>query len=245
MLEGMYSAAAGMAAQQQRIDAVANDLANVNTAGYKPVRVAFRDLVYNVAERGAERGTQIGTGAALTMIGRSGLQGAMQATGRPLDVMLDGQGFFTVRTADGDTALTRDGQLRLDNQGRLGLQGGELLDPPIRVPAGTDENDITVASDGAISVRGQRLGALRLVTVAAPGELEGLDGNLFRPTAASGQPIAAAASTRVLQNALEASGVDVADAMTDLTISQRAYQLASKALQTQDQMMEIANGVKR
>ena len=245
MLEGMYSAAAGMAAQQQRLDAVANDLANVNTTGYKPVRVAFRDLVYSAASRGARSGVEIGSGAAATDIGRSQQQGPLHNTGQKLDVAIEGQGYLAVRDKDGRPALTRDGGLRTDSQNRLTTQTGELLDPPIRLPEGTNEGDIAIADDGTVAVRGARVGAIRLVTVAAPSELEGAGDNLLRATAASGQPTAAPRSTKLLQGVLEGSGVDVADAMADLTIAQRAYQLASKSIQTQDQLMEIANGVKR
>jgi flagellar basal-body rod protein FlgG len=244
MLEGMYSAAAGMAAQQQRLDTVANDLANVNTAGYKPVRVAFRDLVYGEAGRGTARGVRIGAGAAATDIGRSSAQGELQQTGQELDVALDGLGFLAVRDANGP-ALTRDGQLRLDDQGRITTQAGALLDPPVKLPAGTTEKEVRIATDGSITVRGTRIGGLRIVTVPATSGLQGGDGNLFRTTAASGAAGAAPRTTRVIQGSLEGSAVDLATAMADMTIAQRAFQMASKAIQMQDQVLEYANGVKR
>jgi flagellar hook-basal body protein len=113
----MYSAAAGMAAQQQRLDALSNDLANTGTTGYKKLRVAFRDLVYTPTGPGAAPGVQEGAGAAATLVGRGAAQGALQRTDRPLDVALQGPGFLQVRRADGAQVLTRDGNLQLDAQG--------------------------------------------------------------------------------------------------------------------------------
>src|SRR5688572_29635866 len=115
----MYSAAAGMAAQQQRLDALSNDLANVNTTGYKRVRVAFRDLLYTPTGAGAARGVASGAGAAVTQIGRGSAQGVMQRTDNPLDVSLDGSGFLEVRDRTGRVALTRDGALQRTGDGRL------------------------------------------------------------------------------------------------------------------------------
>ncbi len=245
MLEGMYSAAAGMAAQQQRLDAVANDLANVNTTGYKPVRVAFRDLVYSAAARGTASGVETGAGAAATSLGRSAKQGPLQSTNRQLDLALDGQGYFAVTDATGRPALTRDGGLRIDPTGRLATEDGNLLEPRVTVPQGTTEHEVKIGEDGTVWARGARVGQIRIVTVPSPSNLEGLGDNLFRTNAASGQPVDAPRSTRIVQGALEGSGVDVADAMTDLTLAQRAYQLASRSIKTQDELMEIANGVKR
>ena len=136
MLEGLYSAAAGMSAQQQRIDTLANDVANVSTTGYKHTRVAFRDLLYTQDRSGV---VSSGAGAAATPIGRGFAQGAMRETGNKLDVAIEGDGFLQVRRADGTTALTRDGSLRLDPDGRVTTQRGELLQPAITVPTGTTE----------------------------------------------------------------------------------------------------------
>lgn len=245
MLEGMYTAAAGMAAQQQRLDAVANDLANVSTTGYKPVRVAFRDLVYDAASRGAAQGTTIGAGAAMRTIGRSMQQGELQTTGQALDVALEGQGFLAVRLKDGTAALTRDGQLRFDSQQRLVTASGLLLDPPIKVPAGTSASEVKIADDGTVSVRNAKVGTIRLVSVPNPSGLAGATDNAFTTTQASGAAATAPATTRVVQGALEGSAVDLAESMVDLTVTQRAYQLASRAIGVQDQMLQIANEVKK
>jgi flagellar basal-body rod protein FlgG len=245
MLEGMYTAAAGMTAQQQKLDALSNDVANVNTTGYKRVRVAFRDLLYTPTGLATAPGVQEGAGAAATMIGRGAAQGALQRTDQPLDVALAGPGFLVVQGQGGRRELTRDGHLRLDAQGRLGTAAGQTVFPPVQVPRGTDPKDIVIAADGRVSVGERAVGRLGLVTVPAPDGLQPAGANSFLPTQASGAPVAAGAGTRVEQGALEGSNVDLADAMTSMIEAQRAYTLASRAIQTQDKVAEIANGVKR
>jgi len=246
MLEGLYSAAAGMAAQQQRLDGVANDLANSSTTGYKHVRVGFRDLLYSAQGGAAGPTVMAGAGAAAGLIGRSQEQGALQQTDQPLDVAIQGPGFFQVKRADGSLALTRDGSLRLDALGRLTMQAGDLLDPPITVPRGTTPDQLSIGADGTVRAgAGRALGRIELVTVPAPDGLQSLGSNLFGVTAASGQPTAAGNGTTLRQGALEGSNVDVGDAMVDMIDAQRSFQLTSKAIQMQDQMLEIANQVKR
>ena len=241
MLEGLYSAAAGMQAQQQRIDSVANDLANVNTNGYKHTRVAFRDLLYVGDASGTVRS---GAGAAATTIGRGFTQGAMRETGNPLDVAIEGQGFLRVRRADGTEALTRDGSLRIDPRGRLTTQRGELVQPAVTVPAGTNEADVSIGSDGTVSANNRAIGRIQLVNVRSPEALLSAGDNLYTTTAASGNATATNAA-RLTQGALEASNVDVGDSMTEMIDAQRSFQLASRAVQMQDQMLQIANQVKR
>ena len=246
MLEGMYTAAAGMAAQQTRLDAVANDLANIDTTGYKHVRVAFRDLVYDDAQgQGALKGVRIGAGSAATTIGRSVQQGALQSTGRSTDVAISGPGYLQVKLADGKTALTRDGDLAIDKQGRLTLHTGQLLQPEIKIPAGTNPDKIVIQPDGTVTADKVKVGQIKLVDVPAPGALDGGPDNTFLVNKASGGVRAAAATTTIQQGTLESSEVDAAQAMTDMIESQRAFQMASKAIQTQDQILEIANQVKR
>jgi len=246
MLEGLYSAAAGMAAQQQRIDGVSNDLANASTTGYKHVRVGFRDLLYNAQGGGAGRTVLAGAGAAAGFIGRSQEQGALQTTDQPLDVAIQGPGYFQVKRPDGSLALTRDGSLRLDSQGRLTTSAGDILQPEITVPRGTSADQLSIAGDGTVRAgTGRALGRIELVTVRAPDGLQPLGGNLFAAGAASGTPTAAGADSTLRQGTLEGSNVDVGDAMVDMIDAQRSFQLASKAIQMQDQMLEIANQVKR
>jgi flagellar basal-body rod protein FlgG len=240
MLEGLYSAAAGMQAQQQRMDSVANDLANANTNGYKKSRVAFRDLLY---VRDASGNVQSGAGTAATTIGRGFTQGAMKETGNPLDLAIEDGGFLQVRRADGTNALTRDGSLRLDANGRLTTQQGNLLQPAVTVPAGTKESDLQIGADGTITANNRPVGRIQLVSVRSPEALQSVGDNLFRATAASGAPTALATG-RMTQGSVEASTVDVGDSMTEMLDAQRSFQLASKAVQMQDQLLQIANQVK-
>lgn len=245
MLEGMYTAAAGMAAQQQRMDAVANDLANVSTTGYKPVRVAFRDLVYANGTIGSDKSVLIGAGAAATAIGRSTKQGDLTETGDPLDVAISGEGFIAVKDPNGKPALTRDGHLRIDDQGRMTTESGLLLDPTIQLPKGTVPDQVKIAADGTVNVAGKKVAAIKLLTVPSPANLQGGADNTFSVTTASGAATAAPKTTTLTQGSLEASGVDTATAMTDLIDAQRSFELASRAITMQDQMLEIANQVKR
>ena len=240
MLEGLYSAAAGMQAQQQRIDSVANDLANVNTNGYKHTRVAFRDLLY---VNDASGNVRSGAGAAATTIGRGFTQGSMRETGNPLDVAIEGEGFLRVRRADGTDALTRDGSLRIDPRGRLTTQRGELVQPAITVPAGTNESAVSIGADGTVSANNRPVGRIQLVNVRSPESLDVIGENLYRTTAASGAATTAAGA-RLTQGSIEASNVDVGDSMTEMIDAQRSFQLASRAVQMQDQMLQIANQVK-
>jgi flagellar basal-body rod protein FlgG len=246
VLEGMYTAAAGMAAQQTRLDAVSSDLANVDTTGYKSARVAFRDLVYDDAQGyGAAKGVTIGAGSAATSIGRSTAQGALQETKRSLDVALNGPGFLQVTLADGTKALTRDGNLEVAADGRLRLHTGQLVEPAVKIPAGADHDALAIAADGTVSYNNTKLGRLTIVDVPAPAGLQGGPDNTFLATKASGATRAAQTSTLVTQGTLESSNVDVATAMTDMIEAQRAFQMASKAITTQDQILEIANQVKK
>lgn len=244
MLEGLYSAAAGMAAQQQHMDAVANDLANVDTTGYKSVRVGFRDLLYTQAGKAAGTRVYAGAGAASDQLGRSLEQGSLQNTGRLMDVAIEGQGFFQVRLANGSTALTRDGNFHLDARGQMVNSTGARVLPAITVPQGVTEDQVSIASDGTVSAAGKQLGRLRVVTVRSPEGLTPAGNNLFTAGAASG-PVRATGGTNLQQGYLEGSNVDMADAMVGMMDAQRGFELASKAISMQDEMAGIANGVKQ
>lgn len=245
MLEGMYAAAAGMAAQQDRIDAVSNDIANVNTTGYKRTRVAFRDLVYTEAGLATNPGVRDGSGAAATFLGRGTQQGPLLDSPNPIDVAIAGPGFIAVRDAGGNPLLTRDGHLNIDSQGRLVTNGGNLLDPPIQLPAGTQPADVSIAADGRVVVNNQVAGTVRVVTVPSESGLRSVGDNLFEPTAESGGTRLAGNGTQLLAGKLEGSNADMASAMTEMIESQRAFELASKAIQTHDRLNEIAVQVKR
>ena len=234
-----------MAAQQQRLDAVANDLANANTTGYKHQRVGFRDLVYTQTGRSSAQGVRTGAGAAAVDSGRSFGQGVLQRTDRPLDVAIQGEGFLRVKLPDGRQALTRDGGLHIDGAGQLTTSTGAYVQPQIKVPAGVAEDQVSIGSDGTVLAGGRRIGRLDIVTVRSQAGLLSAGDNAFLTTAASGPAVAAPRATTLTQGALEASNTDMADAMVEMIESQRAYQLTSKAITTADEMMGIANQVKR
>ena len=244
MLEGLRTAAAGMAAQQQKLDAVANDLANANTAGYKQVRVGFTDLLYEQAGRPAANNVAIGTGSRAVDAGRNFEQGQLQPTGVPTDVAIEGQGFMKVKLADGSSGLTREGDLHIDGRGRLTSNAG-LIQPPINIPKGVDDSQIAIQTDGTVVAAGKRVGRIELVTVRNSQGLQSVGQSAFVTTAASGKAVAAPAATALKQGSLEGSNTDMAQTMVDMISAQRTYQLTSKAIETADQMMEIANQVKR
>lgn len=239
MLEGMYAAASGMAAQQQQLDSIGNDLANVSTTGYKAERTGFHDLLYNQVTI-AGTTTSVGAGAATEEVGRDQAEGSVQSTGNPLDLAIEGPGYFTVKRADGTIALTRDGSFQVDSQGRLTTSEGDLLDPPIELPKGTTPDEVAIGPDGTVRAGTRTIGKIALVDVAAPDRLLAAGGNLFTATATSGAPRPQASST-IHQGALEDSNVDVASEMVHMMNAQRAYQLESSAIQTENQMLSIAN----
>jgi flagellar basal-body rod protein FlgG len=245
MLSGLNTAAAGMAAQQQRMDAVANDLANANTTGYKHQRVGFRDLVYEQTGRSSAQGVRTGSGAAAVDAGRAFAQGVLQRTDRPLDVAVQGEGFLRIRLADGRDALTRDGGLHIDGARRLVTNTGAYLQPDITVPAGISESQISIGPDGTVLADRRPIGTLDLVTVRSLQGLISVGDNAFVTSPESGPTVAAPRATVITQGALESSNTDMANAMVALIESQRAFQLASKAITTADEMMGIANQVKR
>ncbi len=242
MLEGLYTAAAGMAAQQQRMDSLSNDIANTNTSGYKRVRMGFRDLVY---QQDGPTGVRTGSGATAVQVGRGTQQGALQTTGEPFDMAIQGEGYFQVRRNDtGQLALTRDGSFNVDATGQLVTATGDQMQPPVRIPRGIDPRTVNIGADGTITAGGRRVGQVQIFTVPAPTGLSAAGNGYYSVTAASGGVRRATGST-LQQGALEGSNVDLSDSMVDMMDAQRSYSMASKAIHMQDQMMEIANGVKQ
>jgi flagellar basal-body rod protein FlgG len=224
------------------MDATSNDIANVNTAGYKKVRTGFRDLVYT-AQGNLAPNARTGSGASMVQIGRGVQQGALRLTSEPFDLAIQGEGYFQVRRPDGQLALTRDGSFRVDESGQVVSTTGSLLSPGLRVPAGVDPSSVSISSDGRVTAAGRAIGRINLVTVASPTGLASAGDNQYLPTAASGA-VRAAGTATIQQGALEASNVDLGDAMVDLLDAQRSFQMGSRAVQMQDKMMEIANGLK-
>ena len=213
-MKDFTTAAAGMAAQQQRIDAVANDLANANTTGYKHQRVGFRDLVYDQTGRSSAQGVRTGSGAAAVDAGRAFSQGALQRTDRPLDVAIQGEGFLRVRLADGRDALTRDGGLHIDGAGSLTTSTGALVQPAIKVPDGVAEDQVSIGQRRHRAGRRppHRPPRRRHRPLARPG--------CCRPATTPSSPppppapaVAAPRATTLTQGALEASNTDMAEAM--------------------------------
>lgn len=244
MLQGLYAAASGMEAQQTQFDAISNDLANLNTTGYQSQEVGFQDLLYSGA--GTAGGTTVatGTGAASAIVGRDQAQGAIQTTGRTLDVALNGPGYLQVRRDDGTIGLTRNGALQLNAAGQLTNQQGNPVVPPIRVPTGVAADSLHIAPNGTVIAGSQALGRIAIVDVPAPAGLAPASDSQFVATAGSGATRPATA-TSLQQGALEGSNVDVARAMSDMINAERSYDMASKAIQYQDQMLTIANQIKK
>jgi flagellar basal-body rod protein FlgG len=239
MLNGLYSAASGMLAQQTRMDMLANDLANLNTTGYKQARIGFRDLLYN-----SEQGMPVGAGSAVVDAGRNDAEGALQQTGEPLSLAINGPGFFQVRRSDGSVALTRSGDFTTDASGDVVNSSGDRLVPNLHIPAGTDLDKVSIAPDGTVTSGQTTIGKITLVGVTNTAGLQALGDNEFAPTSNSGAPQAIAGS-QIEQGYLETSNVDLSQTMVALIDAQRSYEMDSRAIQNQDQMMQVANQIRQ
>ncbi|HSZ03972.1 MAG TPA: flagellar hook-basal body protein [Solirubrobacteraceae bacterium] len=238
MLEGLYSAAAGMSAQQEQLNAISNDLANLSTSGYKSERVAFSDLLYSPVDIAGTVSTD-GAGASAKVIGRSETQGAITETGDPLNLAIEGAGYFEITRANGQKALTRDGTLGVDASGTIVNSEGNRLTPPIKLPAGVSPSEVTVSPNGTVTAGKRIVGQIKLVTVTSPEHMLANGSGELTPTAASGAPHPA--TGKIHQGALEASNVNIAGAMALMVSTQRNYQMDSTAIQNESQMMSIAN----
>ncbi|MGB9792465.1 MAG: flagellar basal-body rod protein FlgG [Thermacetogeniaceae bacterium] len=265
MLRALYTAASGMIAQQFNIDTISHNLANVNTTGFKRVRAEFQDLLYlnitrPVAPQEGATGSPVGLslGLGVRVAGTQGIfeQGNLQQTSNPLDLALSGPGFFVVRGANEEEYYTRDGSFKLDAEGNLVTTDGYFVQGDggkITIPA--DATNISVAQDGTISyvkageTEPTQAGKLRIVQFANPAGLERIGRNLYRATAASGEAQqvdnSKGQSVSVEQGFLESSNVQVVEEMVNLITAQRAYELNSKAVQASDEMLSIANNLRR
>lgn len=245
MIDGLYAAANGMYAQQGLIDTVANNLANLSTPSYKSQRYSFKDLLYQ--QQGNNRavaGGLVGSGAAGVPLGLSFTQGQIIATSNPLDLAIDGPGFYRVTLADGTEGLYRAGQFRIDAQRRLVTPEGNLLVPPITIPANIDPNQIEVSAEGVVRDGETNIGQINLVNVPSPGNLQPLGGSLYRVTPESG-PIAQGDAGVIRQSAQEGSNVDSSQEFTLLIQAQRTYDLCSRAVRTWDELLQTANSIRR
>ena len=263
MIRAMFTAATGMIAQQTNIDTIANNLANVNTTGFKRSRVNFQDLLYEtIRAPGAQtaagtiipEGIQIGHGVRPSSVAKLFTPGALMQTGNPLDLAIEGDGFFQVQLADGTTAYTRDGSFRRSEDGSLMTSNGNLLDPGITLP--TDALQISIGQDGVVSVQipgqsaVQNVGTIQLVNFPNPAGLDArLGKNLLLETDASGAPITGDPGTVgigfLAQGFLESSNVQVVEEIINMIIAQRAYEASSKVIQTADEMLQLANNISR
>jgi flagellar basal-body rod protein FlgG len=245
MLQSLYAAASGMEAQQNQFNAIANDMANIDTPGYQATRMGFEDLLYSSA--GSSSGSPniaTGAGSASTIVGRSQSQGAIQNTGRSLDVAIQGPGFLQVRRDDGSIGLTRNGALQVNAQGEITNQEGNPLVPALKLPKGTDPSHIKIEPNGQVISGTRTIGKISLVNVPAPDQLQADGNSMFSVTAGSGATRAATGSS-LQQGALEGSNVDISQDMSAMITAQRSYEMASKAVQYQDQMLQIANQIKQ
>jgi flagellar basal-body rod protein FlgG len=258
MIRALYSAASGMIAQQANLEMVSNNLANVNTTGFKKSRAEFQDLLYAQVQApiaGRSTGLEIGQGSRLSSLYRVLSGGALQVTGGTYDMAIQGDGFFRVQQENGTVAYTRDGAFHLDAQGRLASAGGGLVlgdNGPITIPA--QAGNVQVTGDGNITytdAKGQTVTAakLSLATFVNPTGLATIGDNLLTEQAASGQPRlvapGAGGTGRLAQGTLEASNVDAAEEMINMMQAQRAYQLNSRVIQSADEMMSLANNLRR
>ena len=262
MNSSLRTSASGMIAQQRMIDVIANNLANVNTTGYKRSRTSFEDVLYETLQgvrivnyRASETISpiQVGKGVRLAAVLRLHSQGASETTQRPLDVAIEGGGFFQVERPDGSVAYTRDGSFNLSDTGALVTNGGYLLEPGIIVPL--DATEITISPSGTVSVTGEgstspmEIGRIELARFLNPTGLLSIGENQYLETSASGEPILGYPNGggfgRLLQGALEASNVEIVREMTDMIAAQRAYEINARAITAGDQMMQITNDLIR
>ena len=258
MNQSLWISKTGLDAQQTRMTVVSNNLANVNTTGFKRGRAVFESLMYaNVRQPGGQSsqdtvlptGLTLGTGVRVVSTEKSFTQGAPNPTGNSLDVMINGRGFFQVQKPDGELAYTRVGSFQLNDQGELVTAGGYRIDPTITIPAGADS--ITIGKDGIVSVRiaGQaqpaQVGSLQVVDFINPAGLQPVGENLYIETVASGTPTPGTPGLDGLgstdQGFLEGSNVNVVTELVNMIETQRAYEMNSKAISTSDQMMQYVN----
>lgn len=258
MEPALWVSKSGLEAQDKTIATIANNLANVNTTGFKKGRAIFEDLIYqNLRQAGAQStansqiptGINMGTGVHLVATEKLFAQGGMQNTQNALDVAIEGPGFMTVVMPDGSLAYTRDGNLKLNNSGQIVTSNGYLLQPSMTIPAETE--NITIGNDGTVSVTvaGNNapsvLGNIQLTNFINPAGLQPIGQNLFAETQASGNPLTDNPGNSglgtLLQGNLEASNVNVVEELVNMIQAQRSYEITAKSIQTVDSMLQYLN----
>ncbi|MGE3261624.1 MAG: flagellar basal-body rod protein FlgG [Bacteriovoracia bacterium] len=259
MLRAIHTAATGMEAMQNNLDNVANNLANVNTTGYKKSTAEFQDLYYqNIRDPGTQvtadtntpTGVQIGTGVKTVSVHKDFSQGSAKQTGNSWDLLVDGEGFFSVQKENGELMYTRDGSFKIDGTGRVMTSGGYLLQPAITVPA--NAATVTISRSGIVTAidsegKQSQIGQLELVNFVNAQGLRAAGGNLYQVSESSGAPVQGTPSNNGLggieQGKLESANVNVVSEMVNMIQAQRAYEMNSKVMQAADQMLQVSNNV--
>ena len=262
MIRSLYTASTGMNAQDTNVSVISNNLANVNTIGFKRSRPEFQDLLYQnirlvgtLTPNGQQvpTGAQLGLGVKTSAIGKIFIQGDFTQTQNPLDIAIQGKGFFQITQADGTLAYTRAGSFKLNNTGQVVTADGLVLEPAITIPQ--DALDISIDSQGGVSVTQPGspaptiVGTIQLATFQNEAGLQAAGFNLFRQSDASGAPIIGNPQSQdrgsTQQGFLELSNVSVVEELVNLISAQRAYEVNSRTVQTADEMLQIANNMKR
>ncbi|MBL8178963.1 MAG: flagellar basal-body rod protein FlgG [Bryobacterales bacterium] len=263
MIRALYSAGSGMVAQQMNVDNIAHNLANANTVGFKMRRAQFQDLLYqSVVQPGAAAGAQtvvpsglqIGLGSRPASNEIIFTQGNFVTTNNPLDVVIQGKGFFQIRKPTGELAFTRSGAFHLDRDGNIVTADGDPLEPQITLPP--EAQSITIAGDGTVSfslpgqTAVQQAGQIQLANFPNPAGMNSLGKNLFAPTDASGEPTLGIPGGQeglgsLQQGFLEQSNVSVVEEFINLIVSQRAYEANSKIVRASDEMYQQVNNMTR
>ncbi|GHU09897.1 flagellar basal body rod protein FlgG [Spirochaetia bacterium] len=266
MVRSLWTGASGMIGQQANIDTISNNLANVNTSGFKKVRADFEDLLYQTVKTAGTPATedtvvpvgiQMGHGVKVAATQRMFTQGSLQNTENVYDMAIQGEGFFRIQMYDGSLAYTRDGSFKVDSDGRLVTNNGYWVLPDIIMPEGFLPETITVSKDGRVTVKVPTInandpidvGQIELYRFPNPVGLTAVGENLFKVTAASGDPLAGRPGYdgmgQIVHKFLEMSNVSVVREMVDLIVAQRAYEFNSKTIQTSDNMLATATSLKR
>ena len=262
MMQSLYTASTGMLGMQTQIDTTANNIANVNTIGFKKSRAEFADLMYHVMEYAgtstsdttkSPTGIEVGLGVRPTAINKIFSEGSLKQTDNQLDMAITGQGFFKMELPDGTEAYSRNGAFKIDSNGTVVNSDGYVLTPQIVIPP--DAINISIGTDGTVSVvqAGQTqasvIGQITTINFINPAGLHSLGDNLYIDTDSSGQPVEGTPGIDGLgvirQGFVELSNVELVVELTDLITGQRAYDANSKVITTSDEMLQTVNGLKR
>lgn len=258
----LRTASTGLTAQQRYVEIIANNIANVNTTGYKKVRPEFQDLLYetlrpagNVARSGVEplNEVQIGSGTEIVSTTKIFRQGDLTSTNNPLDLAIHGEGFFVIRKPDSSLVYTRDGSFQLDRNGQIVTSQGYALDPGFTIPP--DAVEVQISRDGVVSVLTENstdatvLGQIELARFINPAGLKSVGDNFYEETPASGRAFFEIPGTNntgdIIQYHLESANVDIVEEMVNMITAQRAYELNSKSVKTADDILSTAVNLKR